>query len=104
MPPKRKPRKRQEENSVPKEDLKLKLKQKLKEKQLERTSRFVRDNRMDKIEEKLEESKNFAERKKLEDELALLEKIQEKELNSFSGDFPEYPDGASYGGGLEHPE
>lgn len=99
-------RKRHEEEPVvdPKMELRNKLKQKLREKQLERTSRFVRDNRMENIEEKLETTENPAEREKLKEELALLEKIQEKELNSFTGEFPEYGDGCDYGGTMERPE
>jgi hypothetical protein len=85
----------------PKEELHNKLKQKLREKQLERTSKFVRNTRMDKIEEKLEESTNPSERRKLKEELGLLEKIQEKHLNSFSGEFPEYGDNCDYGGSME---
>lgn len=102
----RKPQETKEEEKPidPKSELKNKLKQKLKEKQLERTSRFVREKRMDDIEEKLEESKDPEERHRLKEQLSLLEKIHEKELNSFSGEFPEYGDSASYGGGLEHPE
>ena len=49
-----------------------KLKSKLHEKQLERTSRLVRDNKMEKIEEKLEESKNPEEKRKLKEELDTL--------------------------------
>lgn len=108
MPTRHKPnkasRKRHENGQNPtdtKEDLKNKLKQKLREKQLERTSKTVRCNRMDQLEEKLQESKNSAERHKIKEELNLLEKIQEKELNTFSGEFPEYGDNCDYGGSME---
>ena len=87
-----------------KEELRNKLKQKLHEKTLERTSRVVRDKRIEDIEEKLEESKNPTERLKLKEELALLEKVQEKEFGTFSGDFPDYGDGCSYGGSMERPD
>lgn len=106
MPTIRKPRKRHEERKEvppvdPKQDLKNKLRQKLREKQLERTAKYVRDTRMDDLEEKLEDSKNPAERHKLKEELALLEKIQEKELNTVNGDFAEYADVCDYGGSME---
>jgi len=109
--PRRKPnkasRKKQEETEPqpdPKAELRLKLKQKLREKQLERTSKSVRTNRMDDIEERLEESRDPAERHKLKEELALLEKIQEKEFNSQASEFPDYGDGCSYGGSMERPD
>lgn len=104
MPTRRKPSKASRKRQSPvdtKEELRIKLKQKLHEKQLERTSKFTRDNRMDSLEDKLDETKNPNERRKLKEELAILEKIQEKELNLFSGDFPEYGDGCDYGGSME---
>jgi hypothetical protein len=93
----KKPEQKQEET---KEDLKEKLKQKLKEKKLERTCRTVRDNMLEKLEDKLDNCRNPTERKKLKDNISVLEKIQEKEEN-FAGDFPEYGDGSTYGGSLD---
>lgn len=94
------PRKNQKKST---KELKNKLREKLREKQLERTSKYTRNNRMDSLEEKIEESKNPTETRKLKQELALLEKIQEKEFKSFSGEFPEYGDSCDYGGSMERP-
>lgn len=71
-------------------ELREKLKQKLHEKKLERTSKVVRNNIAESLEEKLKSTKNPKERKKLKGELSLLEKIDEKEINSFTGEYPEY--------------
>ena len=84
-------RKNPDENKKEAEDkLKSKIKQKLREKQLERTPKFIRYNRMDDLQDKIEKCKNPFEMKKLKYELGVLEKIQEKELNLYSGDFPDY--------------
>lgn len=82
-----------------KEDMKEKLKQKLREKKLERTCRFARENMLEKLEDRLDTSRNPHERKKLKQNISVLEKIQEKEEN-FGGEFPEYGDGGSYGGSM----
>jgi hypothetical protein len=74
------------------EELRNKLKQKLHEKKLERTCRAVRDSKMEDLEKKLEDSRNPSKRHKLKEELALLTTIQEKELNTFAGEYPEYGD------------
>lgn len=84
------------------EDLRLKLRNKLKEKKLERTPRVVREHMMDKIEEKLEKCRSPTEQGKLKEELKLLEKIEEKEINN-AGEFAEYSDNTAYGGAMEHP-
>jgi hypothetical protein len=84
-------------------ELKEILKQKLLEKRLERTSQLVRENKMDKLEERIKKTKNKKELERLQTELEILEKVEEKQLNSFTVEFPEYGDGASYGGGMEHP-
>jgi hypothetical protein len=90
-----------------KDQLKNKLKEKLKEKQLERTSKIVREKRMEKIEDILdgesEETVRGSERRKLKEELKLLEKIEEKQ-DTFTGDFPEYSERASFGGSQDRSE
>lgn len=106
--PRRKaPRKRREATPSPPQDPKLLLKQKLAEKlrvkKLERTAKFIRDNRLDVLEERLEKATTPQEKKKIETEIDLLEDIAERE-NNFCGEFPDYGDGAGYGGSLEHPE
>lgn len=80
-----------------------KLKEKLHEKKLERTKKLVRENLADKLEEKLDKSKNPKERKQLKHELKILEEIKQRQ-DTFTGEFPDYGDNATYGGGLEHPE
>lgn len=82
-------------------ELREKLKEKLREKKLQRTSKVIRNNMMDDLEKKIEETKNIELKKKLKKELKILEEIEEKELAGAS-EFPEYADNASYGGGLEH--
>lgn len=105
MPPRRKPNKEsrsKEPVEDQKEDLRAKLREKLRTSQLVRKSRFARENRMDKLEEKLENSKNPDERRRLKKEIGLLEEVFEKEEN-FSGDYPEYDDTCTYGGSADHP-
>jgi hypothetical protein len=85
------------------EEARNKLQLFLKEKKLERNSKQARNVMIDRIEDKLEISKNTKERKQLKKDLKLLEKIAEKDDRQAS-EFPEYGDNASYGGGLEHPE
>ena len=94
----------QEVQLEPKELLKLKLKQKLKEKLLERKPRAIIENRMDDLEEVIETSKSATERRKAKEELALLNSIQERQLNSVNEEFPEYADKSSYGGAMERSE
>lgn len=84
------------------QELRNKLHQKLKEKRLERTSKVIRNNRLEQLEEKLIKTKSPAERKKIKEEIKLLETIEEKEINN-AGEFAEYSDNASFGGGFEHP-
>lgn len=84
-----------------KTDLRKKLKEKLREKQLFRTSRFVRDNRMEKLEEIIDKSRDPKERRKAKEELELLTKIEEYEEN-YNDDHPEYNDATDGGGGCVH--
>lgn len=93
----RKPTK--ESRSIPDEDknkepenktqLQKKLKEKLQTSQLCRKSRFARENRIDKLEDKLETSKNPTERRNLKKQIDILEKVVEKE-EDFPGEYPEY--------------
>jgi len=101
---KRQPKEHEEEKVIdPRELLKNKLKERLREKKLERTSQVVREDRLDRMEDRLEESKDPRERRKIKEEIDLLNKIDEKQ-HTFAGEFPEYSDGASYGGAMEHPD
>ena len=84
-----------------KEQLRQKLHERLRVGQIGRKSRYVRDGRMDKLEEKLDDSKDPKERNRLKKELELLELIEEKET-AFSGEYPEYADTGTYGGSTEH--
>jgi hypothetical protein len=81
------------------QSLKEKLNQKLKEKKLGRTSHVVREARMEKLQEKYEKASN-EEKEKISAEIDVLNKIEEKQ-SMFSGEYPEYTDNASYGGGQE---
>ena len=98
-------KKRMEEEIVidPKIVLRKKLKDKLREKHLERTSRETRDAKLDNLEQRLKKAKTTAEKKKIQDEIDLLEKIDERE-GYFCGEFPDYGDSGGYGGGCEHPD
>jgi hypothetical protein len=82
-------------------DLKAKLREKLRAGQLARKCRYARDNRMDDLSQQLESCRDAAKRSQIKKELNLLEQVAEKE-DDFSGDYPEYCDTATYGGGLEH--
>jgi hypothetical protein len=110
MPPKTKKtsRKRREEDDVPTvnttESLREKLRQKLREKQLGRTSFSVRENRLEKLEDKLEETNNHTDRQRIKDEISLLEKVRENEMNTVAGEYPDYGDNAGYGGAMERPD
>lgn len=88
---------------MPNPELREKLREKLKEKKLQRTSKIIRNNMMEDLEKKIEETRNPEKKKKLKKDLKLLEEIEEKELAGAS-EFPEYADTACYGGGLEHPD
>jgi hypothetical protein len=81
-----------------KSDLKKKLKLALKEKKLERTCLSSRQKMQEKIEKKT--TKGSSEK----DTLDILRKIRDKEEKSYTGDFPDYNDGSSLGGSMEHPD
>lgn len=90
-----------------KESLKEALKQKLRAKQLGRTSKFARENLVEKLSTILEKGKTGEkttdQEKKIIEDLNTLEKIQDKEEN-FSGDYPDYTDTGSYGGAQDRPD
>lgn len=91
--------KRNNEITSEREILKRKLNEKLKEKKLGRTSHVVREARMEKLQEKYEKATGD-EKEKISSEMELLNKIEEKQ-SMFCGEYPEYTDNASYGGGQE---
>lgn len=94
---KKKPSRPTRKKKVDKLTLKEKLRQKLNEKKLFRTSRVVRDNEMDELEKKIK-SKSIpsSQKKKLKQRLDLLQKVEDKEIESYentlSGDFVDYTD------------
>jgi len=99
-------RKRREESEPinVKEDLRQKLRQKLKEKQIARLSYSARENKLEALEDRLEEVKDHKQRQKIEEQIALLEKVREDELNANIGEYPDYGDNAGYGGSMERPD
>lgn len=86
-----------------KSELKKKLQLALKEKKLERTCLSTRQKMQEKIEKKVSKS-SPSKTKTDQDTLNILKKIREKEEKSYTGDFPEYADGSSIGGSMEHPD
>lgn len=82
-----------------KEILKRKLKERLTEKKLGRTSHVVRESLMEKLQKKYEKATD-EEKEKINADMELLHKIEKKQ-SMFSGEYPEYTDNASYGGGQE---
>lgn len=86
-------------------DLKAKLREKMMLHKLGRTKQVVLDKEIDDIEDKLENTKlRGREKKKLQERLRILEEIEQKRVNSINDDYAEYVDGATYGGGFEHPD
>jgi len=90
-----------EEKGPEKGSLKELLREKLQAKKLSRTSRHARDLKADALEEKLENTTDPEEKKRIINTLELIDKIEDKE-NSFSGEFPDYAVRADMGGQMEH--
>lgn len=104
--PTRKPRRKPKKNSKPvppEETPKEKLKAKIRALSAFRIPKAVREERMDLLEERISETKSKREKERLKKELEILETVAEKEEN-FGGEFPDYGDSASYGGGQERPD
>jgi len=102
--PKRKPRKEKKNKPAPPQETpKEKLKAKIRALSAFRIPRAVREERMDLLEERISETKSKTEKERLKKELEILETVAEKEEN-FNGEFPDYGDSASYGGGQERPD
>jgi len=101
--PKKQSRKRREDDAPPKQDLKSILREKIKEKQLGRLAPSARDNKIEKLKEKLSSVKedNEEHRQKLQAHIELLEKVNENQVDSFTGEYPEYVDNVAYGGSIE---
>ncbi len=85
-----------------KSELRNKLKEKLRIKNLERTPRFIRDKKLEELEDRLEKCKNQNERRKIKREIEILEDIEEREDN-YNEDCADYSDNFSYGGQMDHP-
>jgi hypothetical protein len=96
-------RRDQKEDSIPKQDLKSILREKIKEKQLGRLAPSARDNKIEKLKEKLSSVKedNEEHRQKLQAHIELLKKVNENQIDSFTGEYPDYVDNVSYGGSIE---
>jgi hypothetical protein len=83
-----------------KDALKKKLRDKLKEKKTERKTQLVRQKQYTNLKEKLKKTLDEEERKKIESTIDMLERIEEKEFNSFGGEFAEYNDSYDCGGSM----
>ena len=96
-------KRRNEEDPIPKQDLKSILREKIKEKQLGRLAPSARDNKIEKLKEKLSSvnEDNQEHRQKLQAHIELLKKVNETQVDSFTGEYPEYVDNVSYGGSIE---
>jgi hypothetical protein len=73
-------------------DLKMQLKEKLKEKQLGRLAVSARENKLEKLQEKLKNIKDDSEKLKLENKIELIKRVNDNdnEKSSFTGEFPQY--------------
>ena len=110
---KKKPRKRnpekpavtEVEEKVSKEELRARLRAKMNVKKLHRTSRIIRDQEMEDIEDKLDDKRlSGKEKKRLKERLKLLEEVEEQQFNAMNDDYAEYVDTGSYGGSMERPD
>lgn len=94
MPPRRKPntqsRKKEPTDEEKKQELKNKLRQKLYEKKMGRSSRATRENRLESLEDQLDNTTNAKERARIQKEIDLLEDIGDKEYeNATLADIPD---------------
>ncbi len=87
---------------MPRDELKAKLRAKLRGMKMSRQTKAGLDNHMTKLEDQLAEAKTSSEKKKINDTISLINKIEEDREKSINDDHPEYPDFSGYGGSLEH--
>lgn len=74
-----------------KAELKAKLRDKLRQKRLGRTNKDTRENKLEYLYEKLENTKKKEEKARIRREIQLLEDIDNKEFNDLdNSEFPDY--------------
>lgn len=84
------------------DDLKAVLKEKLREKRLGRLAPSARDNKINKLELKLKEvGDNDEDRQKIQNHIDLLRRVNDIQVDTSTGEYPDYTDNCSYGGGIE---
>ncbi len=84
------------------EDLKAVLKERLKEKRLGRLAPSARDNKINKLELKLKEvGENDEDREKIQNHIDLLRRVNDIQIDTSTGEYPDYTDNCGYGGGIE---
>ena len=84
------------------DDLKAVLKERLREKRLGRLAPSARDNKINKLELKLKEvGENDDHREKIQNHIDLLRRVNDIQIDTSTGEYPDYTDNCSYGGGIE---
>jgi hypothetical protein len=84
------------------DDLKAVLKERLREKRLGRLAPSARDNKINKLELKLKEvGENEDHRQKIQQNIDLLRRVNDIQIDTSTGEYPDYTDNCSYGGGIE---
>ena len=84
------------------DDLKAVLKERLKEKRLGRLAPSARDNKINKLELKLKEvGDNEDHRQKIQQNIDLLRRVNDIQIDTSTGEYPDYTDNCGYGGGIE---
>jgi hypothetical protein len=97
-----------EEESSPKvvlskAELKKALKEKLELKRLARLAPAARDNKITELELKLKQigDKDPKQSEKIKNKIDLLQTANEIQIDTSTGEYPEYADNGGYGGGIE---
>lgn len=84
------------------DDLKALLKEKLRKKRLGRLAPSARDNKINKLELKLKQvGDNDDDRQKIQNHIDLLRRVNDIQVDTSTGEYPDYTDNCSYGGGIE---
>jgi hypothetical protein len=86
-----------------KEELRAALREKLKEKRLGRLAPSARDNKIDSLKLKLKELKSDEsdKRQKIQNQIDLLERVNENQIDTSASEYPDYGDNGSYGGSID---
>lgn len=86
-----------------KEELRKALRDRLKEKRLGRLAPSARDNKIDMLKLKLKELKSDEsdKRQKIQNQIDLLERVNENQIDTSASEYPDYGDNGSYGGSID---